>query len=113
MTVMLLVLCLRLLLIFLGKVRKVVEQIFSIILHCCCLSFAELDSTEAAQSPEDEESCSYITEEECDGNEDSHSTHSEKTDVFQPALRFSAFSGVPPYLNFCLHDEKGYFTTLS
>ena len=52
--------------------------------------------------------CSYITEEECDANEDvPPSISSDKTDVFQPALRFSAFSGVPPYLNFCLHDEKG------
>lgn len=62
---------------------------------------------EGIQSPEDEESCSYITEEECDGNEDALSTCSAKTDVFQPALRFSAISGVPPYLNFCQHDEKG------
>jgi hypothetical protein len=69
-----------------------------------------LDS-EIVQIPGDEESCSYITEEECDAcdaNEDTPlNISSDKTEVFQPALRFSAFSGVPPYLNFCLHDEKG------
>ncbi|EFX87889.1 hypothetical protein DAPPUDRAFT_311295 [Daphnia pulex] len=69
----------------------------------------ELDS-EIVQIPGDEESCSYITEEECDAcdaNEDTPlNISSDKTEVFQPALRFSAFSGVPPYLNFCLHDEK-------
>jgi hypothetical protein len=66
-----------------------------------------LDSSEIVQIPADEESCSYITEEECEADEDVPSNSSDKTDVFQPAFRFSAFSGVPPYINFCLHDEKG------
>uniref|UniRef100_A0A0P6GEY3 Tubulin polyglutamylase TTLL4 n=1 Tax=Daphnia magna TaxID=35525 RepID=A0A0P6GEY3_9CRUS len=67
----------------------------------------ELDSSESVQIPADDESCSYITEEECDAKETEPLTFSsDKADVFQPALRFSAFSGVPPYLNFCLHDEK-------
>ncbi|KAI9562890.1 hypothetical protein GHT06_010346 [Daphnia sinensis] len=67
----------------------------------------ELDSSESVQIAADDESCSYITEEECDAKETEPLTvSSDKAEVFQPALRFSAFSGVPPYLNFCLHDEK-------
>ena len=66
-----------------------------------------MDLAENIRSPEDEESCSYITEEECDDNEEALSTCADKTEVLQPALRFSPFPGVPPYLNFCLHNEKG------
>lgn len=62
-------------------------------------------STTHCQS--DEESYSYITEEECDSNKAITLSTLEHTDCFQPALRFSPFSGIPPYLNFCLHNEKG------
>lgn len=69
-------------------------------------------------SPTDEETCSYVTEEEfyCAGDSVSIESGSEKSPVvetgvteslLQPALRFSSFPHVPPCLNFCLHDEKG------
>ena len=73
-------------------------------------------------SPTDEESYSYLTEEEFYGVVDNVSSCgdtenaliSSSVEVVKqpietciPALRFSAFPNLPPYLNFCLHDEKG------
>ena len=74
-------------------------------------------------SPTDEETCSYLTEEEFSAAGDSLSVNSDFDNVQAaalsskdtvevikgevPALRFSAFPNLPPYLNFSLHDEKG------
>jgi len=69
-------------------------------------------------SPTDEESCSYLTEEEFYGVVDNVSSGCDSEnittpslpvieDTCLPALRFSAFPNQPPCLNFCMHDEKG------
>lgn len=83
--------------------------------------FVDSDLPDSIVSPTDEETCSYVT----DGEEqfDVGDTVSSCSDVespssqsilpivadvvVQPALRFSPFPTHPPYLNFCLHDEKG------
>lgn len=107
MIVMLLALCLPLPLTYQEMVKKFIKKFVNNII---ILFLTELDPTKTSA---DEESCSYITEEECDPCDDTEnvpsvpSTPSDKTDELKPALRFSTFSGIPPYLNFCLHDEKG------
>ena len=86
------------------------------------LTFAlDSDLPDSVMSPTDEETCSYITEEEFSGVGDSVSVYSDfegnpasatgscpdesESQPCIPALRFSAFPDLPPYLNFCLHDE--------
>lgn len=83
-------------------------------------STEDSDLPDSIVSPTDEETCSYVTdvEEEFDVAGDAVSSCSDfdspnaitskeiHDELILPPLRFSFFPHVPPYLNFCLHDEK-------
>jgi len=80
-------------------------------------STEDSDLPDSVMSPTDEESCSYLTEEEFYGVTDNTSSGCDSEllpappvavveEIFLPALRFSMFQNLPPYLNFCLQDEK-------
>ena len=108
-----------------GSLRWFTFAIFLVSYFLTVIFFILTDSDlpDSIVSPTDEETCSYVT----DGEEeyvvgDTVSSCSDlespvanvavvvpsATDaVIQPALRFSALNLYPPFLNFCLHNEKG------